>query len=318
MNLVWRATARGAAAVRANLRLVALLWLVNLGVALAAGLPGWLTLSEVMGPLPRADALSESLRFGVVSDLAELYPELLTHIGRTAIAAFGLAWIVALAAAGGTLEVLMREDGRSFAHRFGRGAGRHFGRFLRLALVSLVAGPVLVGITAGPLLMWSRYLRRESGSEWLAMSVWTFAAAVAAVAVLLTLLVQDAARVRLVRLDERRVWREWRSAVALVLGHPAKWLGAWSWNALALALVFALFLAVSDAIPPGPLLVVLVLLQQAFVLARCSLRVALVGAEVELVSQLRPMPVPEPPAPAAPPVQDLAEPSPPEPPVAAA
>jgi len=316
--MIWRATARGAAAARANLRLVAALWLVNLALALAAGLPGWLTLSEVMGPLPRADALSESLRFGVVADLAELYPELLTHISRAAIAAFGLAWIVALAATGGTLEVLTSRDARSFAHRFGRGAGRYFGRFLRLALISLVAAPLLVGVTAGPLLAWSRYLRRESGSEWLAMSVWTLALAAAGLALLLTLLVQDAARVRLVREDARRVFREWRSAVVLVLGHPAKWLGVWSWNALALAVAFALFLAVSSAVPPRPLLVVLVLLQQAYVLVRCGLRVALVGAEVELVSSLRPPPAAEPPAPVAPPIQELPEPSPPEPPAAPA
>jgi hypothetical protein len=314
--MVWRATTRGAAAVRANPRLVATLWLVNLALALATGLPGWLTLSETMGPLPRADALSRSLSFGVVFDLAALYPGLLAHIGRAAVAAFGLALIVALAATGGTLEVLTSQDGRSFAHRFGRGSGRYFGRFLRLALISLVVAPILVAITAGPLLAWSRYLRRESGSEWLAMSVWTLALVVAGVALLLTLLVQDAARVRLVREDGRRAWREWRSAVALVLGHPAQWLGVWSWNALALALAFALFLAVSNAVPPRPLLVVLVLLQQAYVLVRCSLRVALLGAEVELVSGLRPSPAPEPPAPAAPAIQDEPEPSPPEPPAA--
>jgi hypothetical protein len=64
----------------------------------------------------------------------------------------------------------------------------------------------------------------------------------------------------------------------------------WSWNAVLLLALFALYLALSSAVPPGRLLVVLVLLQQAFVLLRCALRVALLGAEIELVSALRPRP----------------------------
>jgi hypothetical protein len=45
---------------------------------------------------------------------------------------------------------------------------------------------------------------------------------------------------------------------------------------------------VAEAIPAGPLLVLLVLLQQAFVIARCGLRVALLNAEIELVGTLSP------------------------------
>jgi hypothetical protein len=52
-----------------------------------------------------------------------------------------------------------------------------------------------------------------------------------------------------------------------------------------------------------------VLLQQAFVLLRCALRVALLGAEIELVSTLRPR-LPAPPAvtPAPPAQPELEEP----------
>jgi hypothetical protein len=161
----WRATLRGTAVARHNPRLVVTLCLFNLALALAAGLPGWLTLSSVMGPLPGADALGEAFRFGVLADLSEIQPGLVSGFGRAALAAFGLGLIVALATTGGTLEVLTSGDERSFAHRFGRGAGRFFLRFLRLGLITLVTAPLATGLAAAPLLALSRHLRRESGSE---------------------------------------------------------------------------------------------------------------------------------------------------------
>jgi len=296
----WRATLAGTAVARRNPRLVATLWLFNLALALAGALPGWMTLSALMGPLPGADALGEAFRFGVLSDLSELQPGLVSGLGRAALATFGLGLVVALATTGGTLEVLASADERSLAHRFGRGAGRFFPRFLRLGLITLLAAPLATGLAAAPLLALSRHLRRESGSEWLAVSVWVLAAAVAGLVLVFVLLVQDAARVLLVRDDERRVRRLLRPALGTVLRHPLKWLSVWSWNAVLLSVLFALYLALSSAVPPGKLLVVLVLLQQAFVLLRCGLRVALLGAEIELVAALRPRP-PAPPAAAPPP-----------------
>ena len=67
--------------------------------------------------------------------------------------------------------------------------------------------------SAGPLLALSRYVRRESGSEWLALAVLLLALAAAGLVVLLALLVQDAARVLVVRGDLRRVLPALRSAV---------------------------------------------------------------------------------------------------------
>ncbi len=266
------------------------LWLASLALALAVALPQWLALSDAMGPLPGTDVLAEALRLGVVADLEELHPGLVVGFGRAGLAAFGLAFLVGLATTGGTLDVLTSGHDRPFAHRFGRGAGRFFGRFLRLSLVTLVAAALLLALTAAPLLAWSRYLRRESGSEWLAMVVWLSAIVAAGLALLVALLVQDAARVRVAREDERRVFALWRSSAGLVLGHPLKWLRVWSWNALLLLACFVVYAALAETIPagPGPLLVVLVALQQAFVLARCGLRVALLNAEIELVGTLRP------------------------------
>jgi len=300
--MIGHATAQGLGAARRNKRLAVTLWLLNLALALAAAVPGWRALGDAIGPLPGADSLAEAFSFGVLADLVELRPGLISGLGDAAAAVFALGLLVGLVATSGSLEVLTSGDERPFAHRFGRGAFRFFARFLRLGAITLVLAMLLALVAAGPLFALSRYLRRESGSEWLALAV-LFAALVAGgLALLLVLLVQDAARVLIVRQDLRRVRQALRAAIALVWRHPARWLAAWAWNALLLGLAFAAYLALANAIPAGPLLVALVLLQQLFVLVRCGLRVALLGAEIALV------PVPEPPAPPLP--QPPVEPSP--------
>ena len=122
--------------------------------------------------------------------------------------------------------------------------------------------------------------------------------------VLLALLALDAARVRIVREDARRVLPLLRAGFAVVLGHPVKWLGTWGVNAVLGALALGLYVAFRNAVPAGtgPLVVLMVVAQQAFVLVRSGLRVALLGSEIALVERLRPLPAPAPPQPAVEPL----------------
>jgi hypothetical protein len=136
----------------------------------------------------------------------------------------------------------------------------------------------------GPLVALSRYARRESGSDWLALALLLAALAAGGLVVLLALLVQDAARVLIVREDARRVLPRLRGAAALVPRHLAKWLGTWGLNGVLLLLVFGAYLALVTALSGRAWLPLLIVVQQLFVLLRCALRVALLGAEVALVS----------------------------------
>ena len=286
------ATTQGLEAAGRNKRLAVTLWLFNLALAAAAATPGWRALDDAIALLPAADSLAESFSFGVLADLVELRPGLIGGLGAAAAAVFGLGLLVGLVASGGALEVLTSSDDRPFAHRFGRGAFRFLSRFLRLGAITLVLAALLALLVAGPLLALNRYVRRETGSEWLALAVFFAAVVAGGLVVLLELLVQDAARVLVVRGDLRRVLPALRSAVALVWHHPGRWLGAWASNAVLLGLAFTAYLALANVIPAGPALLALVLLQQLFVLIRCGLRVALQGAEIALV----PLPPPvEPP-----------------------
>lgn len=286
--MAWQATRAGLRVARRSAPLVATLWLSNLALALVAAVPTWQALADAIGPRPGADVLAEAFSFEVLADLGELRPGLVAGYLNAAGAFYLLGLVVGLVVTGGALEVLTGADERPFAHRFGRGGFRFFGRFLRLGAMTLVAAAILAALTAGPLFALGRYARRESGSEWLSLGVLAAAFAVLGLALLVALLVQDAARIRIVREDAPRVLPALAASVRLVLRSPAAWLSTWAANALLLLAAFGAYLALSGTAVLGSRLAVLVALQQGFVLARCGLRVALLAAEVALVPEPAP------------------------------
>lgn len=299
---MFKATAEGFRAARRNGRLIVVTWLFGLLLAAAAAFPVRQALVEATALLPHADALAQGFSAEIVADLVELRPGLMGGLGAAAASAFGLALLLGLIVSGGALEVLTSpDDERPFAHRFGRGAFRFFGRFLRLGMMTGLLAALCAALLGGPIVALAGRLRRDSGSEWLALGVQLAALLVVALVVLLALLVQDAARVRIVREDERRARKALRAGFGIVLRNKLAWFGAWKINALVLLVVFAAYLGLVEAIPAGRALLATVLLQQLFVLSRCALRVALLGAEVALVPPLPPpAPIVEPPPTPAP------------------
>ena len=307
-------TREGLAAARRTPRLAVTLWLLNLALALAAGVPGWLALNSAIGVLPEADALRNGLDVGVLIDLVELRPGLLGGLAFSALGVAFLGLLLGAAATGGALEVLTSADERPFAHRFGRGAGRFFGRFVRAGLLVGVVAVVVAGLVAGPLLALSGRLRRESGSELATNATWVGAVLLGGLVVLLALLALDAARVRIVREDARRVLPHLRSGFAVVLGHPAEVARDVGRQRAAGARGPRPLPRLPQRLPAGtgPLVLLMFVGQQAFVLVRSWLRVALLGSEIALVQRLRPWPpAPAPPQPAVEPLPEpLPEPAP--------
>jgi len=308
--MITKVTREGLSVARRTPRLAVTLWLINLAMALAAGVPGWLALRSAIGLLPEADPLRQGFDLGVLVDLVEMRPGFIGGLLFSALGLGCLGLLVGAAATGGVLEVLTSRDERPFAHRFGRGAGRFFGRFVRAGLLVGVVAVVVAGLVSGPLLALSGRLRRESGLELVTNATWAAGVLLGGLAVLLALLALDAARVRIVREDARRVLPLLRSGFAVVLGHPLKWLGTWGVNAALCALALGLYVAFRNAVPAEtiPLVLLMFVAQQAFVLVRSGLRVALLGSEMALVAHLRPMP--EPREPLQPVVEPLPEPLP--------
>jgi len=282
--MILAATREGLARAWAVRRLVLAVWAIHVVLAAGAAFPFWRVLRSVTGPLPGTDALRVSMAYGVLADLAELRPGLIGAVGLVSLVVLGLGMLVGAAVSAGILEVLRGGDSRSLGHRFGRGAGRFFGRSVRLSVA--VGG--LFGILGAlaltpPLLLARAYLHDGTGPG---RPGPVGAVAVGAVILVSASLVLDASRIHLVRSDVG-AWRALRAGARAVIRRPLTWLGVWLANAALLGVALGLYLPARHAIAPetGVLLVVIVLAQQAFVLARTGLRVALLASESALVER---------------------------------
>jgi hypothetical protein len=271
MRTVAALTREGLARAWAERRVVGLVWLIHLVLAAAAAFPLWRSLRTVVGLLPEADVLRTGVVFGALADLAEMRPGLLGVFGATL--------------------VLSGSDERPLGHRFGRGAGRFFRRFVWLALLVGFLAAIVGGLAVLPFVPLARsYFRAGWGPGRLAP---LGAVAVAGLVLLLALLVLDASRIHTVRSDAG-VLSGLRAGLGLVLRHPLLWAGTWLANAVLVGVALVLFVLFRQAVPTdrGIVILAMVLAQQTLVVVRTGLRVALLASERALVERLRPSPRP--------------------------
>lgn len=292
-------------------KLVAFLWAVNLALGWAAVHPLRRWLQEALDFAPEADLLMRRFSFALMAELLQESGPAVAMVFAAVAGVLLLAFLANPLLAGGMLEVLGSQDQRSFLHRFFRGGGHFYGRFLRLLIYcSLVAGLVaaLVAWVLGALL---RPLR-ESGWEPgpVVSQLVVFGAVLSVVA--LAWLALDYARIQVSRDDSRRMWRALVSGLRFTLHYRGRSFGLLFLGWVLLLLLLAAYLFFRQAVPShtGGLIALMLLAQQAFMLARAWLRVAMVAAERELHLRLRPAaglaavphipPAPVPPAEGAP------------------
>ena len=193
--------------------------------------------------------------------------------------------------AGGTLEVLTTTDDlRPFMHRFFRGAGHFYWRFLRLSVLAAAAAVVLLGALA---LGGSPLLTRASTSAWEPAA--GVAAAVLAVVLGLVLvfcwLTLDYARIRVASDDSRSMLRALGAGAGFVFTHLAGALGIAAAFGAALLALFAIYLAwtASATFATAGAIALLFLVQQAVLVARHGLRLGQVDAQVAYWRACRPV-----------------------------
>lgn len=267
-------------------RLVAAVWLWGTALALSAAIPVWRWLGRALDDSPEAQQVLERFSIGFITGLTQydrFSPLLMVNGEVLALLLLGILSNPIVAA--GILEVLVSPDERPLLHRFMRGAGHFYGRFLRLLVVSGVAAAVLliaVSIPMRPILS----ALGESSYEraWLAASIarlLLFGAAIGFVMV-----VTDIARAQIVlaETEVRGMMRAWARAVRFVLRRFFAVLGTYAALAALAAIAFGVYLLIVNAIPTlswaGIWAVVIV--QQAFTVTRAGLRVMRAGAAVEL------------------------------------
>jgi hypothetical protein len=188
-------------------------------------------------------------------------------------------------ASAGVLEVIVSRDNRPMLHRFFRGAGHYFGRFLTLLIISAVAGVVLIlfaSAVTGPIISWLG----ESSWErtWLALGLGRLGLYVVLLALVASVL--DVARARVVTADTevRGMLREWLGAARFVVRNFGTVAGIYATIGILLVVALTVYAALASVLPMrawGAIWLCIVL-QQLFVIARAGLGVARAGASVEL------------------------------------
>ena len=313
LGIVLRAASRALG----NLRLVAVHWIWGLLLAAIVAVPVAAGLAGILGLLPAGDELLER---GTAPLLVELSSEYKPLFG-TVQPLIGLAVVLALLAApllaGGTLEVLLGDDRRAFGHRFGRGAGRFYGRFLRLGAVAVPITAIAAALLGGPLLRVARKLG-ENGHETARYAVAAAGLLVVGLVLLFVRMALDLARVATVRDDRRDPVRTFLRLIPRTLRHPLRVIGLWLGLRLPWVALVALHLVVASGLDftAGWGIALLCASQEVVSYARAGLRVATWAGEIQLAAPLAPPrpTVAEPaPAPAAQ-VPPPPAPVPPEPP----
>jgi hypothetical protein len=303
-------------------KLVATVWAWNLLLAVAATLPLSRWLRAALPQSPEADLLAHRFSFGLMFELSQNAGPAMALVWAAVSGALVLGFLAGPLLAGGILEVLGSGDDRPFFHRFFRGGGHFYGRFLRLSLFATALAVVVAGVVAAVLGAVLRPLRESSWEPGELLSHGLVGAAVVAVLAVFWL-VLDYARVQVSRDDSRRMWRALMSGLHFTLHFRGRTLGLLARTWLLLLVLGAAYLLFRAGVPShtAALIALLFLVQQAFMLARTGLRIAQVSAERQMHLALRPavgatpmvvtsppaaVPVLDAPAPVAAPALDVA------------
>ncbi len=278
----------GSRALSGNGKLVATLWAWSTLGALAAGAATWRWLGAAFNDSPWADRLLDRFFLGLAAELVQydrFSPMLALNGAVLGLAAVGLISNPLVAA--GVLEVIVSRDDRPLLHRFFRGAGHFFGRFLRLLVISAVAAVVLVVAAAA---ITRPIATPLSESSWerasIAFGFGRFVVYGALVAFVMAVLDVARARVATAATETRGMLRAWLGAARVVLRHIGAVAGIYLALGVLLVAVLAVYAALADAIPTRAWagIVAAIVLQQLFVMARAAIRIARAGATVSLVT----------------------------------
>ncbi|NWF84129.1 MAG: hypothetical protein HXY18_09905 [Bryobacteraceae bacterium] len=189
---------------------------------------------------------------------------------------------------GGALHVLRRDNEAYSPALFWGGAGLYFWRFLRVSLYSVLAWV--------PLFVVNGAIRKGAGKIWGEGMVGgpVFVATQVRIALLVLLAgyavsVVDYARARLAAENSRRAFKQLIAAMVFVARRPWLAMGPWAALAILFGAVSALYLKVANFVPVTvmPAAILMIVLQQAFILMRISLRFIGWGAVIEIDAAAR-------------------------------
>jgi hypothetical protein len=279
-------------------KLVLLIWAWYGLLALIPTLPAWAWWNAALGASPEAATVLKRFGIGVFLDLTRGAG--VSGMGLLMSVTVAVAMVALVSSAfvfGGILEVLGSDDDRrSFMHRFYRGGGHFFWRFVRLALVAGVCLVLATGVVSAAIVGMTSPL---TNSEWEPAGYLVGIGNILALVIVgaLFLLALDYARIRVARDGGRSMFKAYFRALGFVLRHLLTTYGIATPIVAMLAALMVCYLAYETNAPAASTwgaIATLFLIQQAVALGRVFLRVALAGAERHYDLTMRPALVPAP------------------------
>lgn len=205
------------------------------------------------------------------------------------IAVFAVAAIAHLFLLGGAIQLFCARSEFSLAAFF-EGCGKHFWRFVRLALVSalfyVAVGAVNAGLGALGHKIWGE------GSEYTPLAYWSwFSTAIVLALFGLVNLIFDYARIRLVATDSRKAFRGAMSAVRFVFRNFRRTAGLYVTVWVILVAVLAAYRGLAGVMVQSSvgLVIALLLVRQVTVLARIWSQLLFFSSGAEMYLALAPV-----------------------------
>lgn len=270
------------AASRSKLALL-LMWFTYALIAKIVAVPALVLLLDPLAHSRMSGRLLSQFDVGWLGDLVDSANTAAGALSGAAALAGVLTWLVAVLFAGGVLTMLDEHWERFSFTLFCSGAGEHFWRILRLSLFGLACYGLVWTLGRVPALL-AKKIYGEG------MEAWPMGVAGIAGSVLTALLlgwvatVLDYAKVHLVSGRTRGAFKALLRSFAFVFRHFTMTMGVWLMNALLFALLGLIYLAISNGMHASATATILLLLvvQQAFILFRTAQRIAGWGSALDI------------------------------------
>jgi hypothetical protein len=280
---------------RANsaLRLVLLLYAVNLLLAVPIALGFRATVAAAFGRSTGPESLIQEFDYTVVQDFMDHHGSEIAPLFRQLVGFAFVSMLLSTFLAGGTLSLLREQNGGFSAEAFFRDCGKYFARFFRLFLIFGILLILLTVILSAGLGAALSQMADNADSE-----VGTFAAFLGAglafvLPAMLLMMAADYAKIITVTHDARSMAGAARDAFRFILSNffPAVGLQL-ALLALALLLIAAYWGIEGLLGMTSPLSIAVVfLIQQIFMVSRMWTRVTFFSGEMMLYRERKPQPV---------------------------
>lgn len=284
---IWSSFKTGLNATKRYWRMLLLLFVINFAAALLLTMPLRGFLNETIGNRLAADEIAFNLNFDYIADLLVNYLEALksSYSSPFIVTAVVLYLVLSTFLAGGVLGSFNAPEEKFSLRSFFAYCGSYFWAFFRLFLISLIFLVIIFAINGGLKKGFSALLE-DSPNEPLVFALWLIRHIVFLFLFFFINMVFDYAKIRAVVKGESSMWRAALGSFPFVFRHVGQTLGLYYLIGFFAIVLFAVYFSVAHYALPATMVIVLLLWQQLYNLARVGIRMLFFSSQLGLYRSL--------------------------------